>query len=88
MHPPILLDGPGSDLPSAGRAVIELHRRLLARFTSQRSLDDAYAEALASASNDPAFETRFESAFRELAAQVHLQHRLPANAEFFYGVRK
>lgn len=90
MHPPIFLDGPGDDLPSAGQAVIDLHQRLLSRFSTQKALDEAYVEALEAAENDEEFgikerpPTKFEAAFRELAAQVHLQRRLPANAEFIY----
>lgn len=92
MYPPILFDGPGAELPGAGAAVSDLHRRLLARFSTQKALDEAYAEALAAAENDEAFLvqerrlTRFERVFRTEAARVHHKYHLPANAELFYEI--
>jgi len=92
MYPQILISGPGAELPSAGAAVVALHRRLVGRFGSQRALEAAYLRTLDVIEEDDETSrmsrqpTPFEAAFGDLASQVHARYGLPAQARLFFEV--
>ena len=72
--------------------MLDLHRKLLACFRTQKALDDAYIDALSEIELDDECyprkrpPTRFEQVFDELAGSVHAFHRLPERARFFFEI--